>query len=80
MTDLSKRLLASIENHGKSDIKGIYKLYPHETKEDIDASLQELDSLGWVIVRQTQVVGGERSKIPNVRRSKKQYYTQSQLL
>lgn len=29
---LKERLLASIENHGKSDITGIYLLYPTEKK------------------------------------------------
>lgn len=33
MKELSKRLLASIENHGKMIVTGVYKLYPHETKK-----------------------------------------------
>lgn len=79
MQDLKMRLLASVENHGKMNVDGVYKLYPHETKKNIDHALGELDAEGWVCLRQTQVVDGNKVFIPNVRRSRKQLYTQPQI-
>lgn len=60
MTDLAKRLLASIENHGKSNMDGIYKLYPHESRADINTAIIELDTLGWVYYRKSQVIDGDK--------------------
>lgn len=79
MNDLQKRLLASIENHGKSDMRGIYKLYPHESTKDIDAAIAQLDADGWVHYRLTQVIDGDKRDIPNVRRSSKQFWTETSL-
>jgi hypothetical protein len=79
MTDLMKRLLASIESHGKSDVTGIYKLYPHESPQDIDAAIASLDAAGWVHYRKSQTIEGLRGMIPNVRRSSKQVYTEQKL-
>ncbi len=67
MTNLASRLLASIENHGKSTMQGIYKLYPHETKKNIDDAVVELDKDGWILFRQSMVVDGLKHDIPNVR-------------
>jgi hypothetical protein len=79
MTDLEHRLLASIENHGKSDMKGIYKLYPHEKPVDIDKAIAQLDADGWVHYRKSQVIDGDKKNIPNVRRSSKQLYVAGKL-
>jgi len=79
LSNLAYRLLASIENHGKSNMTGIYKLYPHETKRAIDNAIKELDVAGWIIYRETQTVEGFKKDIPSVRRSKKQYYNEQQL-
>lgn len=76
MEDLKKRLLASVEAHGKSDVTGIYNLYPHERKFSILRSLIELKHEGWVILRKTQMIDDMRYPRPNVRRSRKQYYSQ----
>jgi len=80
MTDLSKRILSSIEAHGKCTIDGVYKLYPHETKKNIDDAIAELDSLGWIKYRLQMTVDGIKHDIPNVRRSRKQLYSQQTLL
>lgn len=58
---------------------GIYKLYPHETKKNIDACIAELDQLGWVYYRKTQAIDGNKKDIPNVRRSRKQMYNEQRL-
>lgn len=51
MTDLTIRLLASIEQHGKTNVSGLYKLFPHESKFNIDQSIIELVNEGWIKFR-----------------------------
>lgn len=85
MTDLANRLLASIENHGRSAVTGMYKLYPHETKEAILAALYELKEAGWVKITMKTIEAFEGSKHvkkkveKNVSRTSKQYYSQPSL-
>lgn len=80
MNDLKTRLLASIEAHGKSDITGVYGLYPHEKKISILRALILLKLEGWVYLRKTQMIDGLRYDRPNVRRTRKQRYTQLNLI
>jgi hypothetical protein len=79
MESLKERLLASIEYHGKSDITGVYALYPHEKPLHILRALFTLRNEGWLIIRKTQTIDGDLYPRPNVRRSKKQMFTQNNL-
>lgn len=79
MTDLAKRLLASIEQHGKTNVAGLYKLFPHEGQLDIDFAIIELCKEGWCIYNKSQVVEGFKKDIPTVRRSSKKFYIEQSL-
>jgi len=79
MKDLSKRILASIEQHGKTNVSGLYKLFPHEGELDIDFAIKELVELGWIKHNLTQVCEGFKKDIPCVFRTSKQYYNQQEL-
>lgn len=79
LSDVQKALLASVEAHGKSDLKGVYHLYPHLKKDIIDETLAQLQDMGWVKVRKTQVIDGERKSIPCVMRTAKKLYKQQVL-
>lgn len=74
--DLKKSLLSSIENHGKSDIAGIYNLYPHVRRFSILRNLFILQTEGWVIIRKTRTQDECLVRAPNVRRSRKKLFTQ----
>lgn len=80
LSDLQKQLLASIEAHGKCNLKGFYELHPQSDQSEIDGALDELKEMGWVKVRKTQVIDGQIKKIPWVGRTKKQLYSQLELL
>lgn len=85
MTELANRLLASIENHGRSAVTGMYKLYPHEKKEDVLAALYELKNEGWVKITMKTIEAFEGAKHvkkkveKNVSRTSKQMYSQPSL-
>lgn len=76
MSYLKKRLLATIEVHGKSDISGIYNLYPHERRFSILRSLLILKNEGWIKIRKSRTVDGFDIPQVNVQRTKKQRYAQ----
>lgn len=88
MTDLAHRLLASIENHGRSAVTGIYKLYPHESKAEVLAAITELIANGWVKMSFKTVELPHKPGKPkmyervekNVWRTNKQMYSQPNLI
>ena len=80
MKTLKKRLLSSVEVHGKVDIYGIFILFPDFKKFTVYRRLFELQGEGWIKIRKTRSIGGITSPSPNVSRTKKQLYEQLNLL
>lgn len=80
MNNLNKRLLSSIENHGKCDILGILKLFPEFKQFTILRGLFELRNDGWVKVNKFRTIEGVKTHNPNVYRTRKQLYSQTSLL
>lgn len=82
MTDLAKRLLASIDVHVVSRFDGICKLYAHESRESILEACKQLQTSGWIKMTWHNVQTGpsKKEKRPlNLRRTKKQMYTEQTL-
>lgn len=78
MNNLKSRLLSSIELHGKFDIYGLLNLYPGFTKRQVLRELYNLKNEGWIKINKRRVIDGVSTDNPNVSRTKKQMYTQSQ--
>ncbi len=79
MDNLKKRLLSSVELHGKVDIYGLLSLYPSFTKRQIIRQLFVLRDEGWIKINKTRMIDGVVTKNPCVLRTKKQLYTQAHL-
>lgn len=79
LSEVQKAVLSSLEYHGKCDLRGFYDIFPHYDKTLIDSALTELQKMGWLKVRKSQVIDGTRYDIPNVQRTKKTLYTEQSL-
>lgn len=77
MNNLKKRLLSSIELHGKCDIHGLLQIYPEFNLFTILRNLFILQNEGWIKVRKTRTIDGITTKNPNVARTNKQMYSQT---
>ena len=81
MTDLAKMLFATLENHGKQSVAGLYKQYPYWVKESVRLALYELKDNGLVKITM-KIIWVKFKPVKtekNISRTSKQYYTQPSL-
>jgi hypothetical protein len=80
MEALKKRLLSTIELHGKCDIHGLQLMYKDVSKITVIKGLFHLKNEGWIKLNKTRTIDGIVSNNPCVFRTKKTLYIQLSLL